>query len=119
MENKYKVIKAHVSNYPQPIQLSVGQRVILGKLDDGPEGWRNWRYCYTLDKKMEGWVPEQIIEQIDTEGIITETYSANELNVNEDDVVVMFKELNGWGWCQAASKDELGWIPLENLQRLY
>lgn len=43
MENKYKVIKAHISNYPQPIQLSKGQRVILGKLDDGPQGWRNWR----------------------------------------------------------------------------
>ncbi|MGE8207206.1 SH3 domain-containing protein [Heyndrickxia sp. NPDC080065] len=67
---------------------------------------------------MEGWVPEQIIQKVDKQGIITEEYSANELNANENDVVTKFRELNGWGWCQCDGDDELGWIPMENLKLL-
>ncbi|SCW76731.1 hypothetical protein SAMN04487970_104326 [Paenibacillus tianmuensis] len=35
MSRTYKVIRPHRSNYPQPIRLSAGERVILGELD-GP-----------------------------------------------------------------------------------
>ncbi|CAH8718789.1 SH3 domain-containing protein [Paenibacillus thiaminolyticus] len=116
MSRPYRVIKAHRSNYPQPIRLSAGQRVILGRLDDGPEGWRNWRYCYTLDRKLEGWVPEQIIEKRDQEGIILEAYCAHELNVDPGDIVNVHRELNKWVWCRREGEEEWGWVPLDHVE---
>ncbi|WP_312117233.1 SH3 domain-containing protein [Brevibacillus reuszeri] len=111
----YTVRTPHQSNYPNPIRLEVGQMVILGKLDDGPENWRNWRYCYTLDRQSEGWVPEQFIEKKGEHGVITEAYCAHELTVSGGEQVKFFRELNGWGWCQLNSTDEEGWIPMECL----
>jgi len=67
---------------PAPLQLppsdppDPGPNGRLGRVDDDPEGWKKWRYCFTLDGGMEGWVPEQIIQTNGTEGMITEDYSA-------------------------------------------
>ncbi|MCP3774843.1 SH3 domain-containing protein [Paenibacillus sp. MZ04-78.2] len=117
MNRRYNVIKPHRSEYPQPIRLSAGERVILRELYDGPEGWPNWRYCYTLDRKQEGWVPEQIIEKRDQEGIIRESYSANELNVDPGDIVNGHRELNQWVWCQREGEEaEWGWVPLDHVE---
>lgn len=55
------VIKNHRSNYPNPITLVEGQRVRIGELYDGPENWKNWRYCYTLDEQLEGWIPNECL----------------------------------------------------------
>ncbi|MED5016591.1 SH3 domain-containing protein [Paenibacillus chibensis] len=115
MSQIYHVITSHRTNYPKPIQLTQGQTVLLGRMDDDPEGWKNWRYCYTIDRTMEGWVPEQIIQKNGAEGIITEDYCANELNVNEGDIVELFRELNDWGWCRRNEEEEMGWIPMRNL----
>ncbi|MEK3745142.1 SH3 domain-containing protein [Brevibacillus sp. FSL K6-0770] len=115
MSQTYKVMIQHRINYPTPIELTQGQTVILGRVDDDPDGWRNWRYCYTLDHSMEGWVPEQIIQAKDKDGIITENYSAKELDVNEGDTVELLQELNGWGWCMSTNR-EYGWVPMRNLQ---
>ena len=111
----YTVNKPHQSSYPNPIRLDVGQKVKLGKLDDGPENWRNWRYCYSLDLQSEGWVPEQIIEKEGEQGVITEAYSAHELTVAGGERVWLERELNGWGWCTLEDTDEAGWIPMECL----
>lgn len=54
----YKVIRAHKSNYPNPITIKKGARLRIGDKYNGPENWENWIYCYTLDSKNEGWLPK-------------------------------------------------------------
>ncbi|WP_339322576.1 SH3 domain-containing protein [Paenibacillus sp. FSL W8-0194] len=117
MSQFYSVHTRHRSNYPHPIRLIQGQTVVLGRIDDDPEGWKNWRYCYTLDGGMEGWVPEQIIEKNGTEGRITENYCAHELDVDEGDTVELFKELNEWGWCRMASGQDMDGFRCGTLNR--
>jgi hypothetical protein len=51
-------------------------------------------------------------------GIISEYYSAKELNVNEGDSVFLLKELNGWYWVKHSKTDEEGWIPKENTKKI-
>lgn len=107
---KYKVIEKHISNYPNPITLKKGEKVLVGKKYQGSEFWPNWIYCFKLDKSQEGWVPEQILEN----DIVKEDYTANELNVKEEDIVFGIRELNGWIFCKDHLGNE-GWVPKENL----
>lgn len=107
---KYKVIEKHISNYPNPITLKKGEKVLVGKKYQGSESWPNWIYCFKLDKSQEGWVPEQILEN----DIVKEDYTANELNVKEEDIVFGIRELNGWIFCKDHLGNE-GWVPKENL----
>ncbi|MCD5322204.1 MULTISPECIES: SH3 domain-containing protein [Pontibacillus] len=111
--NIYIVIKNHISNYPNPIKLTKGQSVIVGEAYMGEENWDNWIYCHTEDLKLEGWVPEQII---DTCGKVLEDYVAKELNVHIGELLFKQKELNGWFWAQKLNSFNEGWIPNENVQ---
>lgn len=107
---KYIVVKKHISNYPNPITLRKGEKVIVGKKYVGNENWSNWIYCFKLDKSQEGWVPEQILD----DNIIKEDYTANELNVDEGEILIGTKELNGWLFCCDKMGNE-GWVPKDNL----
>jgi hypothetical protein len=60
----YLVIKEHKSNYPEPITLEKGERILIGEKE-----WVNWRYCYKFDKSQEGWVTEQLINISNQYGI--------------------------------------------------
>ena len=112
----FEVIKTHRSNYPNPIILYKGQSVIVGKKYDGPENWHHWIYCYTMDRGLEGWVPEQIIQMNDGNGMILEDYTAEELNVDIGERVAGFKELNGWIWCEKLHNRHFGWVPKDHLR---
>lgn len=65
----------------------------------------------------EGWVPKQIIQMgsDDKSGIVTEDYSARELNVKPGDKLESNRELNGWVWC-VTEENQAGWVPLQNLE---
>ena len=111
----YKVIKAHKSNYPNPITIKKGTKLRIGDKYNGPENWQNWWYCYTLDNETEGWVPEQLLSIENEIGIILEDYTAKELNVEMGEVVKGIKELNGWLWCVKITDKDEGWLPKEKL----
>ncbi|CCQ95905.1 Variant SH3 domain-containing protein [[Clostridium] ultunense Esp] len=114
----YKVIKSHISNYPNPITIKKGTKLKIGDKYNGPENWDNWRYCYTLDNETEGWVPEQLLSIENEYGTILEDYTAKELNVKIGEVVEGTEELNGWLWCiKIIDKDE-GWLPKEKLKNI-
>ena len=67
----------------------------------------------------KGWVPKSIIETMDNvHGVITEYYSAKELDVNEGEVLEYIKTLNGWLLLKN-QKGETGWVPQENTEPLY
>lgn len=115
-KNVHIVTKQHTSNYPNPIRLLKGQYVIVGKKYEGNEGWNNWIYCYTKDKQLEGWVPEQIIQIQAERGVILEDYTAKELDVSVGEQIEIYKELNGWVWVKKISNSEEGWVPKENVK---
>lgn len=102
---------SHTSNYPNPITLCAGDEVILGR-EDGE--WIGWIFCTSIKTGVSGWVPKQIISVIANDrGVITEDYSAHELNVDIEQSVAVERKLNGWGWCFDGS--QYGWVPLDNL----
>ena len=113
---EYRVVTAHTSEYPEPIQFEAGAPLTLGEVYEGPEDWQDWRFCHTPGQ-AGGWVPQQIIEVIAGDrGRAREDYSARELEVVVGERVLAGRQLNGWAWCRRSSGDASGWVPLENLQ---
>lgn len=115
---KYVVIKAHKSQFPDPIIVLKGELLHVGEKYNGPENWDHWYFCTTAAKKA-GWVPAQVIQWLnDKTGIALEDYSARELNVDNGEIVVGLKIMNGWLWCHTDTRAKSGWVPLAHLQRL-
>jgi len=116
---KYLVTQGHTSEYPEPITFSKGALLTVGEKYEGPENWSDWFFCDTSGQKG-GWVPAQVIEinKGDT-AYAREDYTARELNVQEGDLLLGSRALNGWVWCENPSSSESGWVPLENLQENY
>ena len=109
MDYRAKAIAAHRSNYPQPIRLTAGERVILGKRDTkyGDPGW----IWVTADR--QGWVPEQILTP---DGEVTEDYRADELDTQLGEDLLVLRELNGWCWVRNQHGHE-GWVPLATIEK--
>lgn len=115
---RYIVVAPHRSEYPQPICFAKGSLIAIGEKYEGPEGWDNWYLCRTHDSQ-EGWVPGQIIEQLEPGvGKALEDYTALELGVDAGDVLMGSRTLNGWVWCHQSSDALNGWVPLKNLHEI-
>jgi len=121
---KYVVKENHRTEFPNPIILKQGEKVVTGKTSEETvgetpydENWTGWILCTKLDKSNDGWVPEQIIQIENDFGIITEDYSAKELDVDKGVVVEGIKELNGWMLSENKNTNETGWVPLDKLRK--
>ena len=44
---KYQVIKTHQSEFPNPIMISKGERLIIGEKYDEHDAWNDWYFCET------------------------------------------------------------------------
>ena len=110
----YRVIEEHKTEYPNPILLKIGEKVIIG--EESSQKWANWIFCTKLDRSNNGWVPKQIIKYDNSFGLILEDYSAKELDIDKGTLVEGIKELNGWVWSKNVETNEIGWIPLEKLE---
>ena len=119
MENMdYVVIKNYRAEFLDPIILKQGEKILIGDeidLEYGP----NWAFCKKIDGSNSGWVPKQIIQYEGDYGIIIEDYTAKELTIDEGTIVEGIKELNGWLWLKNKNTNEIGWVPMENLKKLY
>ena len=116
MKDKVFIVrKEHKSNYPNPLILHKGDKVLLGKEYSNNPNWKNWVWCQKIGSENTGWVPKQIIQITNDTGIVLEDYSANELNVQKNEKVTALRELNGWIWC-LNSHGKKGWVPKENLE---
>jgi len=113
---KYIVVEAHETEFTNPIIVTQNEKIIIEKETD--EDYENWFFCKKLDNSNSGWIPEGIIKKENNYGIITEDYSAKELNVDKEFIVKGIKELNGWMWCECENTNEIGWIPIKNLKIL-
>ena len=106
------VIRAHRSNYPNPITFASGEVVRVGRRDDEYPGWI---WTTTADGNA-GWAPESLLA-IEPDGTAQATgrYTARELDTNVGDVLDVLRELNGWYWVCNASGNE-GWVPVETVR---
>lgn len=112
----HRVVKPHVSEYPEPITFSAGISLAVGERYEGPEGWDDWFFCSAPGQSC-GWVPGQVIGAVEA-GIATalEDYTARELTVDAGDVVIGTRRLNGWLWADRQGTPDSGWVPLANLE---
>lgn len=109
-----KVIKDYKAQYLDPIELNVGDRVILGE-EEKDDKWIGWIWAESVNNKKSGWIPMQIIDFSSDRksGTILQYYTAKELTVNYNDEVELIQGLNGWYWVKNCKTDEEGWIPSE------
>ena len=121
----YIVIENHRSEFPDPIKLEKGEKVLLGETSEETigetpydENWPNWTFCAKMDGSNKGWVPNQVIQQDGNHGFIIEEYYAKELDIDTGTIVEGIKELNGWLWLKNKSTNEIGWVPLDKLKKL-
>lgn len=111
----YKILKEYKTQYENPIVLNIGEKVNLGE-EEKEEKWKGW--IWVESKINEGWIPIQILKISDDKkiGIITEFYTAQELNVKEGELIEKVKSLNGWTWSRNVKTGNEGWIPDEIIE---
>ncbi len=119
MSKHYRVIKKHETKLPNPIIIFKGDTFSVDeKYNEDWDNWDDWYFCETQNQG-KGWVPKQVIKWLSSnEGEALTNYFANEINVDEGELLVGTKELNGWLWCQNLSSKEEGWVPVENLVQI-
>lgn len=117
IESSYVVIRSHVSDFPEPMTLRIGDEVFVGERYDGPEDWHDWYLC-TAPGKEAGFVPEQLLDrQVDGSAKMLEDFTNRELNVVEGQILQGKRQLNGWLWAVRVSDGATGWVPLENIRQ--
>jgi SH3-like domain-containing protein len=98
-----RVVREYAAQYPDPITVRAGDRVVVGA--DDPE-FPGWRWCTGPDGRA-GWVPEQLLGSA---GLMLEDYSAKELSVSPGTEVEVQRTVAGWAW--VTTRDgRSGWIP--------
>ena len=110
---KYKVVTAHTSEYPEPISLVQGEQVRLGERAP-EENWKDWIWAEN-DRNEGGWVPIQLIEMLEGQDIVREDYSAKELNTREGEELIKIKAMNAWTWVRRLHDNAEGWVPDETI----
>ncbi|MBD9179644.1 MAG: hypothetical protein EGP82_10810 [Odoribacter splanchnicus] len=120
---RYIVVCKWIESYENPIILKKDEKVVINLAikETDPE-WVNWVWCIA-DNGMTGWVPIQILNVYETLpnerqiAIVLEDYSAYELPVNQDEIVIGSRCLNGWLWCRKENSTKKGWVPIRCLKR--
>ena len=105
-----QVIKAHKSNYPNPIQFKAGDILTIGAEDKEYPGWI---WVETRDRN-KGWAPMKYIEIIGSanRGIAKTSYCARELKVDVGEKLKIIKSICGWHYVINTIGEE-GWVPKE------
>lgn len=112
----YVVIHSHVSEFPEPMTLGVGDKVAVGERYDGHEDWPGWYFCQAPGQKS-GFVPEQFLDRHkDGSATMLEDFTNRELNVATGEILQGKQQLNGWLWATKVSDGATGWVPLANIR---
>lgn len=112
---KARVKLEHQVRFPNPIEITFGQRVRVGRED---EEFPGWKWCKATDGR-EGWVPIEMLTMVGTtsEAIVLEDYSARELAVLPAEEVVVEEARHNWLLVRNA-QGQRGWIPERNTELL-
>ncbi len=105
---KLIIVKAHKSNYPDPIDFKKGDCLMIANKDNEFKGWIR----VTTKDGNQGWAPVQYLQiQNGKRAIATRDYTAAELDTTEGEVLFLHYELNGWGWVER-KEGSCGWVPM-------
>ncbi len=108
------VVENHRASYADAIEVAKGALVSLTGREDVWDGHR-WLWA-VADDGREGWVPDDLITEIDDRSVATRDFSAIELTCSAGDAVDILWETHGWAWCRKRDGSE-GWLPLRNLSK--
>jgi SH3-like domain-containing protein len=114
MENnkaKVRVRLEHKVEYENPIQVTAGETVQVGRADDDYPGWI---WCRAVDSR-EGWMPCELLSIEGSIGIVLQDYSAKELAVQPGDELAVQEVRHGWMLVRN-EQGELGWIPQSHVE---
>ena len=103
---KVRVKLEHRVEYPDPIEITSGGKVNVGREDDEFPGWK---WCTGPDGR-EGWVPIELLSNPGPEAIALHDYSARELAVQPGEEVVVEVARHKWLLVRNAH-GQRGWIP--------
>jgi len=106
------VLKCHNASYEDPIKVATGERLTPTGRQEIWDGHR-WLWAIAEDGR-EGWVPDDLITEIDGRTVACRAYSAVELTCAAGEAVEVFCETHGWAWCRNGGGRE-GWLPLKTL----
>ena len=108
----YLTISAYTASKKRPIEISIGDTLIVGAEYKGNPNWMGWIKCTDILTGKTSWVPRQLIKIFKHEGVALSDYSAKELTVEKGIRVEIQKQMNGWSWCRTESGEE-DWLPDE------
>jgi hypothetical protein len=107
------VIKAHKSNYPNPVEFKSKDMLDVGAEDMEYPGWI---WVITRDGN-EGWAPIEYVIPVDgsKQGVAISNYCARELDVEIGEKLQIYNTVCGWHYA-TNSRGENGWVPQECLR---
>jgi hypothetical protein len=113
MADRYRVIQAYISPYPDSIQFLKGEVVqVIKEFSDDPD-WVGWFWCEGKHDNA-AWIPKQFLRIQPGYAILNRTYDAKELSVEVGDVLNVTETINGF--CMATNEAGIqGWVPLKHL----
>ena len=105
---KLIVVKAHKSDYPNPIRFRKGDILHVGQQNTE---FKDWIWVTTKDGN-QGWAPVQYVQNIDAQkAVAKKNYTAVELDTVAGDELLLHYEVNDWGWVEKRD-GSCGWVPL-------
>ena len=110
----YKVIEAYKSPYPDSIIFDQGEDVEVGEKYEEDPDWNDWYWCEAADGK-KAWIPGQYLDIHGNGGRLNTEYDAKELSLQPDEVVTVYKIVNGFAIAEN-SNGEVAWAPLRNMK---
>jgi hypothetical protein len=110
---RFRVIKAYESPYPQARVFPKGSRVEVIKAYQEDPQWPNWFWCVGEDS-TEAWVPGQFLQIDGKIGILKRDYNAIELSVQPGEELQIHEVINGFGWAEKQDGAK-GWVPMKHL----
>jgi hypothetical protein len=115
MTDRYHVIQAYSSPYPDSIQFHKGEVVqVIKEYTDDPD-WVDWLWCEGKHGNA-AWIPKQYLQIQPGYAILNRDYDAKELSVEVGDVLNITEIINGF--CIAINEaGARGWVPLKHLMR--
>lgn len=109
--HKVRVSLAYQVQYPDPLRVTAGEPILVGSED--PE-FPGWKWCKGPDGR-EGWVPVELISNEGPDAVVLQDYSARELAVLPEELVVVEDARHNWLLVRNA-RGERGWIPASNTE---
>lgn len=109
-KRKVRIKLEYRAQYPNPIQVTAGEKVNVGREDDEYPGWK---WCQAANGRA-GWIPVELLSHDGAETTVRQDYSARELSVHPGEEVEVEDARHDWVLVRNA-EGECGWIPASHL----